>query len=61
VSGPELGPLSQRLRNLERDLIEEALRRAKGNQSQAAKLLGIGRPVLVRKLSRLRLRHKDKG
>jgi nitrogen regulation protein NR(I) len=43
----------------ERRLIEEALRRANGNQSQAAKLLGLTRPTLHAKLHKLGL-HVDR-
>ena len=38
------------LLDIERELIERALRRAKGNKSRAAELLGITRPRLYRKL-----------
>ena len=39
----------------ERNLIERALRQAKGNKSRAAELLGISRPRLYRKLEQLGL------
>jgi transcriptional regulator of acetoin/glycerol metabolism len=39
--------------NSERDRLVEALRRANGNRSEAARLLGIGRATLYRKLSAL--------
>ena len=37
---------------MEKELIVEALRRTKGNQSKAAELLGIPRPTLHAKLQR---------
>jgi DNA-binding NtrC family response regulator len=41
------------LKEAERLHIEEALRRAGGNQGTAAALLGISRPALNRRLSRM--------
>ncbi len=38
------------IKEIERPLIEEALRRLKGNQVQVAKLLGINRNTLRRKI-----------
>lgn len=38
------------IKEIERPLIEETLRRLKGNQVQAAKLLGINRNTLRRKI-----------
>ena len=38
------------LRQIERELIERALRQAKGNKSRAAKLLGTTRPRLYRRM-----------
>ncbi len=43
------------LETFERDLIREAVRRADGNQVQAAKLLGISRHALRRRMDRFRL------
>ncbi len=51
-SGLEIDP---RLRDLERDLIVQALSRTGGNRTQAAKLLGISRYGLSLKLKRLGL------
>jgi DNA-binding NtrC family response regulator len=42
------------LKEAERQHIEEALRRAGDNQGTAAALLGISRPALNRRLSRMR-------
>jgi two-component system, NtrC family, response regulator AtoC len=46
---PEL-PLHEAIADLERRLILRALERAKGNRSAAARLLGIGRPLLYAKM-----------
>ena len=43
-------PLREALARLERDLLSAALRRADGNRTVAAKLLGIPRPQLYAKL-----------
>jgi DNA-binding NtrC family response regulator len=43
-------PLREALARLERDLLTSALRRAEGNRTAAAKLLGIPRPQLYAKL-----------
>jgi DNA-binding NtrC family response regulator len=43
-------PLREALARLERDLLSAALRRAEGNRTVAAKLLGIPRPQLYTKL-----------
>jgi two-component system nitrogen regulation response regulator GlnG len=58
-SEPEAGDLDlkRRLQDVERRLIEQALRRAKGNQSEAARLLGVSRNGLAMKLRRLGLEH----
>ena len=42
--------LDEFLRRIERELIERALRQAKGNKSRAAKLLGTTRPRLYRRM-----------
>jgi DNA-binding NtrC family response regulator len=42
------------IRDAEKDLILATLRRCKNNQTQAAKLLGIGRNTLWRKLKKIR-------
>jgi transcriptional regulator of acetoin/glycerol metabolism len=43
------------LRELERQAIERALRQTNGSVAQAAKLLGIGRATLYRRLATLEL------
>ena len=44
--------LNARLAEYETELIKEALRRAGGNKTRAAKLLGLNRTTLVEKLKR---------
>ena len=48
--------IAPRVEVLERALIREALRRAEGGQSKAARLLGVSRNGLVKKLKRLDLK-----
>ena len=56
VELPENGIDSQNyLRNLERDLIRQALERTEGNPTKAAKLLNIKRTTFIEKTKRLRL------
>ena len=50
------GLLDQALTELERRLISEAMQAAGGNQSEAARRLGISRVGLIKKLGRLGLR-----
>jgi DNA-binding protein Fis len=50
------GTQAASLREAERDHIRDVLAGAKGNQSRAARLLGIDRGTLARKL-----RHPDRG
>lgn len=57
---PALG-LRERLAEQERKLIEEALRRARGNLSQAATSLRIPRTTLLGRLQRLAIRHPPAG
>jgi DNA-binding NtrC family response regulator len=47
------------LARVERELIARAMRRAKGNKSKAAKLLGLTRPRLYRRLVQLGLEQPD--
>jgi DNA-binding NtrC family response regulator len=47
------------LDRVERELIARAMRRAKGNKSRAAKLLGLTRPRLYRRLVQLGLEPAD--
>jgi DNA-binding NtrC family response regulator len=51
--------LEQVLQGLERQLIERALARAKGNKTKAAELLGLTRPRLYRRLVQLGLAEED--
>jgi DNA-binding NtrC family response regulator len=47
--------LSEYLGRVERELIRRALARAKGNKSRAARLLGLTRPRLYRRMVQLGL------
>jgi sigma-54 specific flagellar transcriptional regulator A len=50
---PELPvSLSDLLAMIEREYVEEALAKSDGNQTEAAKLLGMGRTTLVEKMRR---------
>jgi DNA-binding NtrC family response regulator len=51
--------LESYLAQIEREVIERALAKAKGNKTLAARLLGIPRPVLYRRLGTLKLLDKD--
>lgn len=51
--------LEELLANLEKELIERAIARARGNKSKAAKLLGLNRPRLYRRLVQLGLAEED--
>ncbi len=51
--------LEKFLTNIESELIERALRQAKGNKTQAAKLLGLNRPRLYRRMVQLGLEPAD--
>lgn len=53
LSPRESVELAPRIAELERTLIEEALRRTLGNRSRAARLLGISRNTLADKIKRL--------
>ena len=46
-------PLDKVLEQVERRLIELALKRAGGNQSKAAEMLGVWRPRLIRRIKAL--------
>lgn len=52
---PAEGLYSCLIKEIERPLIEETLRRLKGNQIQTAKLLGINRNTLRRKIQDLNI------
>jgi hypothetical protein len=54
-SEPQAIELDSFLAGIERELIERALRQAKGNKTRAAELLGINRARLLRRLSQLGL------
>ncbi len=51
-----MGPLDAALAELERRLVRDAMQSAGGNQSEAARRLGISRVGLIKKLARLGLR-----
>jgi DNA-binding NtrC family response regulator len=51
-----LGPLDAAVAELERRLVRDAMTAADGNQSEAARRLGISRVGLIKKLTRLGLR-----
>jgi transcriptional regulator with GAF, ATPase, and Fis domain/Tfp pilus assembly protein PilF len=55
VDSPDDLTLKTRVERLERTLLKEALGRSSGNQSQAARLLGLSRFGLQKKLKRYRL------
>lgn len=59
--GPETIVLEDFLAQVERELIERALQRAKGNKSKAARLLGMTRPRLYRRLVQLGLAPADEA
>lgn len=52
-------PLDEHLAAIERDLIRRALIKAKRNKTLAAKLLGIPRPVLYRRMESLEMQDDD--
>ncbi|MCA9671121.1 MAG: sigma 54-interacting transcriptional regulator, partial [Myxococcales bacterium] len=52
LADPDDLSLKPRVTHLERDLIQRALRRTENNQSQAARLLGLSRYGLLKKLKR---------
>lgn len=56
---PPIPPLDEHLAAIERDLIRRALIKAKRNKTLAAKLLGIPRPVLYRRMESLEMRDDD--
>jgi two-component system NtrC family response regulator len=51
-----VGPLDAALNELERRLLRDALAATQGNQSEAARRLGISRVGLIKKMTRLGLR-----
>jgi DNA-binding NtrC family response regulator len=51
--------LEQFLAGIERELIERAMRRAKNNKSKAARLLGLTRPRLYRRLVQLGMEREE--
>ncbi len=57
LSGPAGAPISQSLHQMERVAIVNALTQSKGNMTRAARILGIGRTTLWRKMRRYHLLH----
>jgi DNA-binding protein Fis len=55
LESPDDLTLKRRVERLERTLLREALHRAGGNQTQAARLLGLSRFGLQKKLRRYEL------
>ena len=53
ASGPPFPPPGTSLEQFEDEIIKEALRRAGGNKSQAARLLGLSRNALRYRLSKI--------
>ena len=51
--------LGEFLASVEKELIDRALKRAKGNKTKAAKLLGLTRPRLYRRLIQLGMEPPD--
>jgi DNA-binding NtrC family response regulator len=58
-SGPRTLVLEEVLEQVERRLIQLALLRARGNRSQAAELLGIHRPRLLRRMEALKIDSRE--
>jgi DNA-binding NtrC family response regulator len=54
---PMSGSLPDAVEQLERRLIEEALRNSGGNKQKAAQTLGLSRQGLIKKLKRLSINH----
>lgn len=54
-SGPESLQLDALLLEVEREVLGRAIRKAKGNKAKAARLLGISRPRLLRRLEQLKI------
>ena len=52
VDGHSIKKLSLKLNDLEREAIQEALRKTKMNLSEAARELGISRPTLYKKINK---------
>ena len=57
VLPPEGLSLKHRLAEIERDLINQALGRAKGNVSQAARILNVQRTTLIEKIQKFGLQN----
>jgi DNA-binding NtrC family response regulator len=53
--------LETTLRQIERELVERALKLAKGNKAKAARLLGLNRPRLYRRMVQLGLAEPEPG
>ena len=59
VSARPIKPLDELLTEVERRLIETALRQSRSNKSRAAEILGISRPRLYRRIKELNLPDED--
>jgi DNA-binding NtrC family response regulator len=55
IQATSIKPLDDLLTEVERRLIETALRQARSNKSRAAEMLGISRPRLYRRIKELNL------
>jgi DNA-binding NtrC family response regulator len=62
IGGPleqPIEPLAEVMERVERDQLARAMRRARGNKAQAARLLGLTRPRLYRRLGQLGMLDDD--
>jgi transcriptional regulator with PAS, ATPase and Fis domain len=61
ADGPEAPPIRDKVSELERAAIREALAAESGNRTRAAKRLGISRRALIYKMIKYALRDGPKG
>jgi DNA-binding NtrC family response regulator len=61
VDFSESSTLDELLKNFTRRLIEESLRRAGGNKNQAARLLGVSRHALRRRMLTVGMNESEEG